>query len=336
MLSEREITWMPIQWRDFSKDSFSKEYSVPSSVTITVPATTANIGPGFDCLGAALSLYNRFHFTPFTPLSDSEPFQITVEGSEAARVNCGATNLVYRAYLKCYERIGVSAPPVHIKIVLGVPLSRGLGSSSTAIVGGIMGANVLAGSPLEAAALAVLANEIEGHPDNVVPALRGGAQLSVLTHGQLQICDLPWHEAVVPVVIIPEFELSTVDARRVLPVQYSRADAVFNTAHLGLLMRGLATGNGDWIRGGMGDRIHQPYRKKLIAGYDEVHQAALKAGAWGLVISGSGPTLLALCPPDSAQVVREALEAAWQPQPFAARAHCLQVDGEGAIAEVIG
>jgi homoserine kinase len=309
---------------------------VPSSVTITVPATTANIGPGFDCLGAALSIYNRFHFTPFTPLSDSEPFQITVEGAEASRVNCGATNLVYRAYLRCYEQMGKPAPPVHIKIVLGVPLSRGLGSSSTAIVGGIMGAHVLAGSPLSDAALAALANEIEGHPDNVVPALRGGAQLSALTQGQLQICDLPWHESVVPVVIIPEFELSTVDARRVLPVRYSRADAVFNTAHIGLLMRGLATGNGDWIRGGMSDRIHQPYRKKLIAGYDEVYQAALKAGAWGLVISGSGPTLLALCPPDSAEAVREAMEAAWQSQPFAARAHCLRVDGVGAIAELIG
>ncbi len=309
---------------------------MPSSVTITVPATTANIGPGFDCLGAALSLYNRFHFTPFTPLSDSEPFQITVEGAEASRVNCGATNLVYRAYLKCYEHMGMSAPPVHIKIGLGVPLSRGLGSSSTAIVGGIMGANALAGSPLDDAALAALANDIEGHPDNVVPALRGGAQLSALTQGQLQICDLPWHESVVPVVIIPEFELSTVEARRVLPMSYSRTDAVFNAAHLGLLMRGLATGNGDWIRGGMGDRIHQPYRKKLIAGYDEVYQAALKAGAWGLVISGSGPTLLALCPPDSAEAVREAMEAAWQPQPFAARAHCLRVDGQGAIAELIG
>ncbi len=98
---------------------------MPSSVTVTVPATTANIGPGFDCLGAALSLYNRFHFTPFTPLSDSEPFQISVEGTEASRVNTGPGNLVYRAYLKCYARLGKPAPPVHIKIHLGVPLSRG-------------------------------------------------------------------------------------------------------------------------------------------------------------------------------------------------------------------
>lgn len=309
---------------------------MPSSVTVTVPATTANIGPGFDCLGAALSLYNRFHFTPFTPLSDSESFHITVEGSEASRVNTGTSNLAYRAFLKCYERIGQTPPPVHIKISLGVPLSRGLGSSSTAIVGGLLGANALAGSPLSEPVLAALANEIEGHPDNVVPALLGGAKLAAITQGILQICDLPWHESVVPVVIIPEFELSTADARRVLPAQYSRADAVFNTAHVALLLQGLATGNGDWIAGGMRDRIHQPYRKKLIPGYDDVHRAALKAGAWGLVISGAGPTLLALCPSDAATAVCEAIEAAWAPQPFTAKAHRLGLDSRGAQADLIG
>ena len=309
---------------------------MPSSVTVTVPATTANIGPGFDCLGAALSLYNRFHFTPFTPLSDSAPFQITVEGAEAQRVNTGPGNLVYRAYLKCYERIGQSAPPVHIKTRLGVPLSRGLGSSSTAIVGGIVGANTLAGSPLDEKALAALANEIEGHPDNVVPALLGGARLAAMTRGRLQTCDLPWHESVVPVVIIPEFELSTADARRVLPAHYSRADAVFNGAHLGLLLRGLATGNGDWIAGGMGDRIHQPYRKKLIPGYDDVRRAALRAGAWGIVISGAGPTLLALSPQNASEGVRAAMAEVWQTQSFASQSYCLTLDTRGSVVEVIG
>lgn len=306
---------------------------MPSSVTVTVPATTANIGPGFDCLGAAFNLYNRFHFTPFTPLSDSEPFQITIEGAEAKRVNLGSGNLVYRAYLKCYERIGQPAPPVHIKIVLGVPLSRGLGSSSTAIVGGIVGANALAGSPLNDAELAALANEIEGHPDNVVPALRGGMQLTAMANGRLQICPLAWHESVIPVVIIPEFEVSTADARRVLPGQYSRADAIFNTAHVALLLQGIATGNGDWISSGMSDRIHQPYRKKLIPGYDDVHRAALRAGAWGLVISGAGPTLLSLCSADVAELVREAMEEAWQSQKFEAKAHRLEIAAGGASVE---
>ena len=309
---------------------------MPSSVTVTVPATTANIGPGFDCLGAALNLYNRFHFTPFTPLSDSEPFQISVEGTEANRVNTGPSNLAYRAYLRCYERIGKPAPPIHIKIHLGVPLSRGLGSSSTAIVGGIVGANAIAGSPLDDAALAALANDLEGHPDNVVPALLGGARLAALANGRLQICDLPWHESVVPVVIIPEFELSTADARRVLPGKYSRADAIFNTAHIGLLMRGLAMGNGDWIAGGMSDRIHQPYRKKLIPGYDDVRRAAIQAGAWGLVISGAGPTLLALTHRGVAKTVCEEMKAAWQSYDFASHGYCLQLDTKGATTDTIG
>ena len=320
---------MPIQWRESPDFSYPSPI-VPSSVTVTVPATTANIGPGFDCLGAAFNLYNRFHFTPFTPLSDSDPFQITIEGAEAKRVNAGSGNLVYKSYLKCYERIGKSAPPIHIKIVLGVPLSRGLGSSSTAIVGGIIGANALAGSPLNKDELAALANEIEGHPDNVVPALRGGMQLAAMANGRLQICPLPWHDSVVPIVIIPEFEVSTADARRVLPGHYSRTDAVFNSAHVALLLQGIAAGNGDWIGGGMSDRIHQPYRKKLIPGYDDVHRAALRGGAWGLVISGAGPTLLALSPPDAAETVRDLMEAAWASQPFTSQAHCLHIDTEGA------
>ena len=307
---------------------------MPSSVTVTVPATTANIGPGFDCLGAALNLYNRFHFKPFTPLSDSEPFHISVEGAEASRVNAGANNLVYRSFLSCYERMDMEPPPVEINIKLGVPLSRGLGSSSTAIVGGIIGANALAGSPLDEMALARLANELEGHPDNVIPALFGGLRLSAVVRKRLQVCDLPWHESVVPVAIIPEFELSTADARRVLPVQYSRADAVFNTAHLGLLLRGLQTGNEEWIAGGMGDRIHQPYRKKLIAGYDEVRRAAMQAGAWGLVISGAGPTLLALASRENSEAVRGAMEEAWRSQSFASKAYCLDLDLKGAIAEL--
>ena len=111
------------------------------------------------------------------------------------------------------------------------------------------------------------------------------------------------------------------------------ANAIFNTAHIGLLMRGLATGNGDWIAGGMSDRIHQPYRKKLISGYSDVRRAAMQAGAWGLVISGAGPTLLALTPADAAEGVREAMESAWKSQSFVSKAHCLTMDSQGAVAK---
>lgn len=299
-----------------------------TTVTIRVPGTTANIGPGFDCLGAALTLYNQFQFSRLE--TGDEALKIAVTGSEADRVVTDDSNLSYQAFVKLYDRLGQTPPPVAIDIELGVPLARGLGSSATAIVGGLMGANQLAGEPLSQAEVLQLAIDIEGHPDNVVPALLGGAHLAA-THGdEWVISDIPWHSAIVPVVAIPDFELSTAEARKVLPVEYSRADAIFNAAHLGLLLRGLATGNGDWIAAGIDDRIHQPYRQTLISGYDAVRSAALAAGAYGMAISGAGPTLLALASPDVASGVLEAMASAWQQAGITAQGRSLQIDTTGA------
>jgi homoserine kinase len=284
---------------------------VSSSVTVTVPGTTANIGPGFDCLGAALTIYNRFQFTVMA--GESGAFTIQVSGAEAQRVSTNASNLAYQAFQHCFEQLQRPTPAVALHIDLGVPLARGLGSSSTAIVGGLVGANHLAGSPFSKDELRDMAIRLEGHPDNVVPALVGGCQLAVSgTDGAWQLCPISWHEAVVPVVAIPDFELSTEAARRVLPDTYSRADAIYNTAHLGLLLRGLETGNGVWLAEALGDRIHQPYRQGLISGYDRVANAAIGAGAHGLVISGAGPTLLALAPASAAESVRHAMAETWK------------------------
>lgn len=280
-------------------------------VTVTVPGTTANLGPGFDCLGAALTIYNRFTFTAL----DQTPgtVAITVQGLEADRVSTDASNLAYQAFAHYFQQRGLAVPAVAIAIDLAVPLARGLGSSSTAIVGGVLGANALVENPIDQAAIAAMAIALEGHPDNVVPALVGGCQLAATgEEGQATICPVPWHSDVTPVVVIPDFELSTAAARRVLPATYSRADAIFNTAHLGLLLRGLATGNGDWLRAALHDRIHQPYRQTLIPGYGEVTQAAQQAGAYGLVISGAGPTLLALTSTARATDVCKAMATAWQ------------------------
>lgn len=177
-----------------------------STVTVTVPATTANLGPGFDCIGAALTLYNQFKFISL----DNEQVRITVTGAEAQRVKTDESNLVHQAFLKFYQTIGQTPPPVQIDIDLGVPLARGLGSSATAIVGGLIGANHLANSPLEKTEVMELAITLEGHPDNVVPALLGGCRLAATKESNnWEICDVPWHQNVVPVVAIPEFELST-------------------------------------------------------------------------------------------------------------------------------
>ncbi len=306
--------------------------SHPTSVAIAVPATTANIGPGFDCLGAALTLYNSFTFSLLD--SSPTPVVITATGAEAAKVSTDASNLAYQAFAKLYDQIGRSLPAVKIDIQLGVPLARGLGSSATAIAAGVMGANSLAGSPLNLEAVVKLAVEIEGHPDNVVPALMGGCRLAATgVNGEWQICEIPWHSSIAAIAAIPNFELSTAAARSVLPASYGRADAIFNAAHLGLLLRGLETGNADWLQAALHDRIHQPYRQALISGYEAVQQAAIAAGAYGLVISGAGPTLLALAEVTQAEPVQAAIATAWKNHHIDAIVTVLQIDRQGAIAQ---
>jgi homoserine kinase len=294
------------------------------SVTIRVPATTANLGAGFDCMGAALSLYNQFKFSAADQLS------ITATGAEADRVDTSSSNLAYQAFAKLFEHLQQPIPPVKIELGLGVPLARGLGSSATAIVGGLMGANALAGKPCDAATVMQLAIEMEGHPDNVVPAMIGGCRLAASRGNAWEICDIDWHPDVIPVIAIPNFELSTAEARRVLPTSYSRADAVFNIAHLGMMLRGLETGNAAWLQTGLADRIHQPYRQALIQGYEEVEQAAIEAGAHGLVISGAGPTLLALATPDRAAAVVTAMTNAWTALGIQPQVQALEIDCQGA------
>jgi len=301
-----------------------------STLTVTVPATTANLGPGFDCLGAALTLRNQFTFS--IPAAGEPSLTITAYGLEAARVQTDASNLAYQAFTQVYQRLERSLPPLALEIHLGVPLARGLGSSATAIVGGLVGANWLAGSPLSQLDLMQMAIAIEGHPDNVVPALLGGCRLSATgLDTNWVVCDVDWHSDIVPIVAIPAFELSTQKARQVLPDRYSRADAIFNTAHLGLLLRGLATGNPTWLRAALQDQIHQPYRQALIPGYEAVRASALRAGAYGMVISGAGPTLLALADPTTAPLVQTAMEQTWTEQGIATQVHQLQIDRQGAI-----
>jgi homoserine kinase len=302
--------------------------SVVSSVTVTVPATTANLGPGFDCIGAALGLYNRFKFT-----CRDQGLTIHVTGAEAQRVQTDESNLLYQAFTKLYQYLKQTPPGVEIEIQMGVPLARGLGSSATAIVGGLVAANQLAGLPLSQVRLMELAIALEGHPDNVVPALLGGCRLAATSDMGWQICDVPWCRSLIPVVAIPDFELSTQEARQVLPTQVSRADAIFNTAHLGLLLRGLETGQGEWLRTALQDRLHQPYRQVLIPGYADVNTAALAAGAYGMVISGAGPTLLALTDLEHAQAVEAAMVTAWQGVGITAIGRSLPLDTQGATVQ---
>lgn len=293
-------------------------------ITVTVPATTANLGPGFDCIGAALTRYNQFTFAP------SDTLLISASGAEAEGVALDSSNLAYRSFKQVYEAIGQPVPPVQLSIQLDVPLARGLGSSATAIVGGLLGANALADSPLSQDEILSMAIAIEGHPDNVVPALLGGCQLTVATAEGPVVCPIGWHQDIAPVLAVPNFELSTQRAREVLPQHYDLKSAVFSGSRVGLLVRGLETGQPPWLAAALQDALHQPYRRALIAGYDAVHQAALEAGAHGLVISGAGPTLLALAHRDQAEAVAAAMLSAWRDQGVTVEVFCPQLERSGA------
>lgn len=292
------------------------------SVDVIVPATTANLGPGFDCIGAALNLYNRFRF------AHADDVVIRTTGQDV--LTAGRDNLVYRAFARAFGLLSKPVPGVEITIDIQVPLSRGLGSSATAIIGGLLGANSLGGLNLSPKSLLEIAIAIEGHPDNVVPALCGGCQLSV-SGQQWTVCPLDWHESLQVVAVVPNFKLSTETAREVLPEQVDRADAIFNVAHVGLLVRALATANGDWLRVALDDRLHQPYRSSLIPGFASVQAAALAAGAHGMVISGAGPTLLAFTTAhaNNREAVGNAMVAAWRASDIEATAHYLDLDREG-------
>jgi homoserine kinase len=296
-----------------------------TTVTVITPGTTANLGPGFDCLGAALTIYNRFDFS----LNPETTVKITVKGNEAQEVSVSSDNLLYQAFRELYQHLGQQPPGVEIKIELGVPLARGLGSSATAIVGGLVAANYLAGSPVSATEILELAIAKEGHPDNVVPAYLGNCQLSVAKAQGWEICPITWDREIIPVVAIPDFELSTEVARSVLPLQIERKDAIFNVAHLGLLLQGLATNQPQWLTVALQDRLHQPYREQLIPGYTAVREAAIAAGAYGLVISGAGPTLLALVDFFQAKAVESAIAEAWLNQGITAQVQSLAIDTQG-------
>ena len=204
-------------------------------------------------------------------------------------------------------------PTVSLNIEANIPMARGLGSSATAIVGGIVGANLLAGSPCSQKQLLDLAIALEGHPDNVAAAMLGGCQLSATKlDGSWEICPITWHPEIAIAVAIPNFELSTAKARAVLPQSVPMADAIFNASHLALLTQALTKGNSEWLQTALQDRLHQPYRESLIMGIKDVEKAAIAHGAYGMVISGAGPTLLALGHPSQIEAIATAMIQAWK------------------------
>lgn len=301
---------------------------IGQGVVVDVPATTANIGPGFDCLGAALDLGNRFELRVIE--GGGERFDLIIQGSEGSHLRGGPDNLVYRSAQRVWREAGEEPVALEARVQLAVPPARGLGSSATAIVAGLIGANALVGEPLSREKLLELAIDIEGHPDNVVPSLIGGLCMTArAASNRWRVVRCEWDPSVQVVVAIPAIRLSTSEARRAMPRSIPIPDAVLNLGALTLLLQGLRTGNGDLIADGLHDRIHEPYRWGLIQGGRAVREAALEAGAWGCVISGAGPTLLALASASVAEAVSQAMVKAWEAEGVASNGAVLDIQMAG-------
>lgn len=297
------------------------------SVKVRVPGTSANCGPGFDTLGVACTIYNDLELT----LLLEDRLEITVEGEGEKNIPLNSHNMVWRAVqllLKKGRRDREYRGAI-IRMVNRIPLSRGLGSSAAAIVAGLKAANVLLENPFSRGELLQFATSLEGHPDNVAPAIFGGFTISLLNQKHAETFSFLPRLTLKLVVAIPSFHLSTRAARNVLPETVPLNDAVFNVGRAALLVGALAKGTPRFLRHAFEDALHQPYRAKLIPGMNDVIKAAKNAGALGAVMSGAGPCLMAYTLSEEA-AIGEAMIHAFRAHQVEARYLILDIDRRGA------
>lgn len=297
-------------------------------VSLQVPATSANCGPGFDTLGLACTLYNDMTYE----ITDKTGFQLEVtgEGSEYMRAN--GRNLAFLSFFRLWneytnrERIGLKIT-MHNRI----PMSRGLGSSSSAIVAGLFAANTMLGNPYNQDKLLNFANEIEGHPDNVAPAIYGGFTVSYLdkNNGAHSLKIIP-AKSLKFIAVVPDRKLSTHLARQAIPAAVPHVDAVFNSSHAALLVAALLSGRYECLGDALEDKLHQPYRAHLIPGLYDAFAAAKEAGAYNGIISGAGSTIMAYADPDSdCEGIARAMQAALLKAGETSCYHLLDLETEG-------
>lgn len=266
---------------------FRESMATKTRVTVRAPATTANLGPGFDCMGMALDIWNSIDV-------ELGPGGVEVIGEGADRLSGNRSNLVYRSFRLPFEESGQMVPEVGITSRNQVPLARGLGSSSAAVVGGLLAGNEMAGRPMSSERLLELAAETEGHPDNAAPALLGGCQIVVRDKGRLVTSKVPLPQDLKTVLFIPDMRMSTQQARDLLPSSVPRRAAVYNIGRVALLVKALATDDLSDLAVATDDMLHQRQRQAIFPAMKNIIQGALDAGALGAFLSGSGPSILAL------------------------------------------
>jgi len=293
-------------------------------VTVRVPASTSNLGPGFDCLGLALDIHNTVELS----LAVATTVEITGEGQ--GQLSLGPNNLILQAAGRLAEQTGQQVPGWHLRQHNEIPLARGLGSSSAAIVGGLMAANELLQASFDRQQLLEIATEIEGHPDNVGPALFGGLTACCVEAEDVCCIRLDAPRELDIGVVIPRFEVSTRQARQVLPEQVSFDDAVFNVSRAACTLAALVAGRWEVLSRVMKDRLHQPHRAPLIPGMEDVIAAAEEAGARGAALSGSGPTVVAFAT-EQRDAILEAMVKAFDNFNVAATAFWTKASNQGAV-----
>ncbi len=306
-------------------------------VSVKVPATSANLGPGFDCLGLALPIYNTI--TIEETVLPSTGIEINILNDMENTVDVGVDNLpkdknniVYKAVEMLYNLIGQTPSELKITIQSQIPIAKGLGSSASVIVGGLIAANKLLGNPADEAALLSIACEAEGHPDNITPAIVGGLVLSSIEDdGSIVYRKLNWPEEWHITVCIPDYELSTDISRSVLPENISMKDATFNARRLAMFIEAINKKDSELMRYALQDRLHQPYRTKLVPGLSEI-MTNLKheENVLGCVLSGAGPSIIIISEKNNLDHIKNIVRETWNNLNVNVDIKTLKIEAEGA------
>ncbi len=300
-----------------------------NKIVVKVPATSANLGPGFDSLAMALTLYNTVTLIPDTY------FRLDIRGEGEQWLPRSRNNLVARTIDKFYARLGRNTPEFALRLDNRIPMTGGIGSSSAALVGALVAANALAGSPLDQSQLLEIACEEEGHPDNVSAALVGGFIVAVMDEGSPVVASVPVPEHLRIVTLIPGFSISTSKARDILRARVSRRDAVFNLSRSALFVTAMQQGRLEFLRVATQDRLHQPQREQLFPAMPDILQAALDAGAVGSFLSGAGSALVALTVADDQEQVAAAMSRTANELDIGHRTMILDIAREGATVTFV-
>ncbi|HEY9745102.1 MAG TPA: homoserine kinase, partial [Oculatellaceae cyanobacterium] len=290
-------------------------------ITVCVPATIANMGPGFDSFGLAVSLCNEFRFQP------DDVDNLSLDGRKSGEaITFGSDNILFQAMDRLFNKAGEARPRFSVVSHTQIPVARGLGSSSTAIIAGLVAANHLLGERYSETELLEIAVDMEGHPDNVAPALLGG----VILYDEGVPYRLPWPNTWRILTVSPAYPVLTEEARRILPQQIRMDDAIFNLRKSSVLTYALLKEDPEALRTGLQDRLHQPYRRQLIREYDAIEKLALDAGALGMIISGSGSTMAIFYPEKHRSSFLETVQSAIMRDYPDMLLHDLTVDALGA------